>query len=285
MDRDNKEMVKIEGDNWFVYYTQNSPMPSNTIGLIVVDRQNNKWFGTENGLVKFDGQNWVVYNRTNSPLPDNVILSLAMDRNDNLWIGSWEGGLIRFDGLNWTIYNKNNSPLPSNRIRLLAIDSNNVVWIGTESNGVVRYDGNNWQVFDMSNSQLPSNLIYGIAVDKFNHKLIATGDGLAIYREDGVIVEVEDRNRNLPDNYKLYQNYPNPFNSQTKIRFSIPKSTQVSLRVYNALGEEVKTLLSEKYYDAGEYEVEFNASDLPSGIYFYKIIKEYAQTKKMVLIK
>ena len=92
---------------------------------------------------------------------------------------------------------------------------------------------------------------------------------------------------NLPDKYSLSQNYPNPFNPSTKIRFSIPASGQgnVKLSVYDVLGREVSVLVNQ-YLKPGEYEVNWNASDIPSGIYFYKISSgNFSETKKMMLVK
>ncbi len=92
-------------------------------------------------------------------------------------------------------------------------------------------------------------------------------------------------NTNIPDGFVLEQNYPNPFNPGTTIKFSIPKSQFVTLKVFNSLGKEVQTLLSERLA-AGTYEVFYDAQDLPSGIYFYKIITEsFTDVKKMTLVK
>jgi len=89
----------------------------------------------------------------------------------------------------------------------------------------------------------------------------------------------------LPKNYKLEQNYPNPFNPTTNIRFSIPKSGYVEIKIYDMLGKEVATLVRDPYL-AGEYIVGFNASSLSSGIYFYRItVNGFIDTKKMMLIK
>jgi hypothetical protein len=85
--------------------------------------------------------------------------------------------------------------------------------------------------------------------------------------------------------YKLEQNYPNPFNPKTNIDFQIADFGFVSLKVYDILGNYVTTLINE-YLSAGEYEVEFNASQLPSGIYFYQLnTGNYLETKKMMLLK
>ncbi len=89
----------------------------------------------------------------------------------------------------------------------------------------------------------------------------------------------------IPINYDLSQNYPNPFNPSTTINFVIPKSSFVNLSVYDILGRKVSTLINEEK-TAGIYKVEFNAINLPSGIYFYKIkAGSFVQTKKMVLMK
>jgi hypothetical protein len=86
-------------------------------------------------------------------------------------------------------------------------------------------------------------------------------------------------------NFKLEQNYPNPFNPTTIINYSIPRATFVTLNVYNVLGEKVKTLVSENK-PAGNYSVNFNASELSSGIYFYRIkAGDFSQTKKLILMK
>ena len=89
----------------------------------------------------------------------------------------------------------------------------------------------------------------------------------------------------IPDRYSLEQNYPNPFNPSTKIKYSIPKKSQIQIKVFNTLGEEIRTLITEEK-PAGEYEVEFNGTSLPSGIYFYQLNAEsYTQTKKMILLR
>ena len=89
----------------------------------------------------------------------------------------------------------------------------------------------------------------------------------------------------VPKVYSLDQNYPNPFNPSTKIKFALPNSGFVSLKIYDILGNEVYTL-DESYRKAGYYEASFDASNLASGVYFYKLVTSgYTATKKMLLIK
>jgi hypothetical protein len=97
---------------------------------------------------------------------------------------------------------------------------------------------------------------------------------------DEIEVEV-----NGPLTFALGQNYPNPFNPSTLIKYSVPESGFVKLSVYNLIGEEVSVLVN-KVVDAGFYEAAFNAANLPSGIYFYRLqAGDYVETKKMVLMK
>ncbi len=99
-----------------------------------------------------------------------------------------------------------------------------------------------------------------------------------------IITAVPEPGR-VPEEFILEQNYPNPFNPSTTIRFSVPKREQVNLSVYNSLGQEVRTLVSGEKAQ-GSYEVSFDASNLPSGIYFYKLqTGAKVEVKKMVLLK
>jgi hypothetical protein len=87
------------------------------------------------------------------------------------------------------------------------------------------------------------------------------------------------------NNFTLYQNYPNPFNPTTTIKYQIPESRFVTLKIYNLLGEELLTLLSEEI-PIGSYEVKFDGTSLPSGAYFYRLqAGDFLETKMMVLMK
>ena len=87
------------------------------------------------------------------------------------------------------------------------------------------------------------------------------------------------------NNYALYQNYPNPFNPTTKIQYNLAEASKVNLKVYDVLGNEVAALVDEEQ-TAGKYEVNFSASQLTSGIYFYKLTAgTYVATKSMIVLK
>ncbi len=97
---------------------------------------------------------------------------------------------------------------------------------------------------------------------------------------NGVIHSIE-----IPNTYRLYQNYPNPFNPVTKIKYGLPKNGNFKLTVYDELGKEVAVLV-DGYREANTYETVFDATNLPSGVYYYKLEAEgFSDTKKMVIIK
>ena len=123
--------------------------------------------------------------------------------------------------------------------------------------------------------------------NKFQYRLKQMDyDGSFEYSD---VVEVEV----VPTQYELSQNYPNPFNPSTTIKFSLPEQTQMKLNLYNMLGQLVETI-AEGNYEAGNYKINFNASALPSGAYFYRMEsnvpstgsgQSFVQVKKMLLLK
>ncbi len=112
-----------------------------------------------------------------------------------------------------------------------------------------------------------------------------TPDMGAVENENGFVNAIENKDPFSPSNFTLHQNYPNPFNPTTQISFALPKTENVIIEVYNTLGQRIETLLNTQL-QAGNHEVEFNAQNLSSGIYFYRIeAGEFQDVKKMILIK
>jgi hypothetical protein len=123
-------------------------------------------------------------------------------------------------------------------------------------------------------------MVKGRDVDGF----VAVGThGAGIYTNSAV-TSVEDES-SQPTEYVLSQNYPNPFNPRTVISFSIPQAGQVRLSLFDALGNEVKVIAAQEY-SAGSHSINFNATGLSSGVYFYRIeAGSFVQSKKMILMK
>lgn len=101
----------------------------------------------------------------------------------------------------------------------------------------------------------------------------------------GYIPSVKKNYTTIKNNYVLFQNYPNPFNINTIIEYNIPENTVVKIKIYDVLGRYIKTILNE-FQESGTYRISFDASELPSGVYFYELSTEnFRNTKVMILTK
>ena len=136
-------------------------------------------------------------------------------------------------------------------------DSSNLAWQTANSN---------WAIFDANNSTIWTNATF----------TNLTAPSLTLETSS---------TPTIPKDYELFQNYPNPFNPSTTIKFAIPKRSLVNIKVYDITGKEIATLLNDNK-EAGTYSINFNASKLSSGVYFYKITSEsFVQIRKMLLLK
>lgn len=140
--------------------------------------------------------------------------------------------------------------------------------------------GNTWVVQKVE----PLNSYYDISFVNQDYGL-ASGKAIISYTSNGSLTSVNQISSEVPDKYSLKQNYPNPFNPSTKINYDIKTSGFVSMKVFDALGKEVASLVNENQ-TPGTYQVGFNAAGLNSGIYFYTLTTgNFSETKKMILVK
>ncbi|MBX7044621.1 MAG: T9SS type A sorting domain-containing protein [Ignavibacteria bacterium] len=119
----------------------------------------------------------------------------------------------------------------------------------------------------------------------FVFSTIGSGQNPVTFNVVAPPTEIKNITDVMPTIYSLFQNYPNPFNPETRIKFGLPRQSKVKLSIFNMSGKEITKLVGEQL-SAGTYEVNFNASDFASGIYFYRIETEsFRQTKRMILVK
>jgi hypothetical protein len=208
------------------------------------------------------------------------VLSLAVS-GTNLFAGTWGGGvfLSTDNGTNWT---EVNTGLTNTNVRAFVVTSTNL-FAGTDGGVFLSTDnGTSWTAV---NSGLTNLLVYSLAISGTNLFAGTIGSGvwsqpLGLFNKDNQTLSSE-----IPNSISLSQNYPNPFNPSTTIRYSIPISEFVTLKIYDVLGNEIVILVNEDK-PAGSYEVEFDAAVLVSGIYFYKLqAGNFIEMKKMILMK
>ena len=220
----------------------------------------------------------------NKKILDNgflLIEEIQQNWDDSIWVNSWKwtytydinSYLIEqlgqlWDGSNWMDVAKGTYTydLNNNKIEELWQDWDGSNWVNM-GKGTYTYDVNNnmikaiWQNWDGSNWVNSGRTLYSYIptdVNEFKGEV---------------------------NTYSLSNNYPNPFNPTTKIKSQIPELSLVVLKVYDVLGNEIATLVNEEK-PIGSYTVEFDASTLPSGVYFYQLkAGDFIQTKKMILMK
>jgi len=154
-----------------------------------------------------------------------------------------------------------------------------------ESQIFIDYTSGNFHLLQTAQAvDAGTNLVLPIVFEDLENISRPQGSGFDIgCYEFTITTEVVEEN--IPELFQLFQNYPNPFNPTTRIRFSIPDKSTVTLKVYDILGNEITTLVNEDKY-RGIYNITMNAANLASGVYFYQIrAGNFVQTKKMMFVK
>jgi hypothetical protein len=150
---------QFDGANWISFNTSNSGIVSNSIKNIVIDANNNKWFGTKIGISKYDGTNWTTFNSLNSGLPNDTVNCIFIE-SGNIWIGT-SHGLAKFNGSTWVIYNTSNSGINNNYVSTINKNSNGDLWIGTKA-GISVKTSTSWNTYNDQNFYFVSDEVTSI---------------------------------------------------------------------------------------------------------------------------
>jgi hypothetical protein len=229
----------------------------------------NGWYRTDSvtgSLFEFDNTNSCIL------FPyESLIDSLAADSANALW---WCNTPLT--NSQWTCTGTSNINLfGSQRIKKGFFYEDYYIYISTQSYSYVKYIGffdNTWSYNHPpagGSSTLVGCIVNGV-----------------LYGDTNTFTGIHAIGSEIPKSFALFQNYPNPFNPVTNIKFSLPEASFTKLIIYDELGREITTLVNEKQ-NAGTYEVDWDGSSYPSGVYFYKLIanEEIIETKKMILLK
>ncbi|MGD8781862.1 MAG: choice-of-anchor A family protein, partial [Ignavibacteria bacterium] len=256
----------------------NEGLTSLAIQSLAIDSNGNIYAGTfGNGVMKStdNGSTWA-----ETGLDYDFVWAVDVNSNDEVYAGTYGGGVYKSDdgGTNWQVLNDG---LNSLYVYNISIDENDNVYLSTWTNGIYMIEANlsqSWNQVGMNGVNVSS-----IMYDSGESTLyIATSSG-SIYKKTDFVTAVN--NEPISDDFELSQNYPNPFNPSTTIKYTVAEAGLYTVNIYSVIGEKVQTLVSE-FHNAGNYEVNFNASNLASGIYIYQLKgNNILLMKKMILLK
>ena len=263
------------GNTW----TNIFELPANIYEIVKLN--NGRILAASYGQFYFSDDNGVNWNSTSSGLVQATISDIALNQENEIFITTLGYGIYKSvdNGLTWIT--KMGAGWD---FSCLKISSDGKIYAATQGNWLYESDdnGDNW--FLVNGGLNDSKYILSLEITKSGF-LFAGMDYYGIYKSVNKVVTTLNEENTVPSKFELMQNYPNPFNPSTSIEYSVPSNEYVLLKVYDLLGNEVNTLVNERQ-SAGNYEVNFDASNLASGIYFYRIQSgSFIQTKKLMLLK
>ncbi len=268
--------VFVSTDFGATWNINNEGLPNLAVQTLVKGINGEIYAGTFGGGVAVSengGNNWTEMN-----IGASYVWKLAVDKLGNVYAGTYGEGLYKLDENNWI---KADDGITSQHVYSISFDTTNTAYVSSWNSGVFASTntGSSWESLGMQGMGASSVIIDS----ESNQVLVGTSDG-ALFNRPAVIVGVDDQTSSIKS-FNIEQNYPNPFNPNTVIKYSIPKSTNVKLEIYDVLGRLVTSLVN-SYQQAGEYSINFNANGLTSGVYLYKISTDFnIAVKKMMLIK
>jgi ligand-binding sensor domain-containing protein len=254
----------FNGTDW-----SSAPISGIFIYDLALDQDQNLWVGHWNdGATFFDGENSTNYTSLNSILPSDDVTSIAVEDDGTVWLATRYDGIVRFDQQDgWTLYNNSNATLPSNSFNTVVIDNDGNKWFATGNgstgwgDGIVKYDDENWVAFDTSNSGIPSNDVISLAVDGNNNLWMGTQqNGVGVFNENGIILST-------PESLTFGKDlsiFPNPFSSHFKIRLNMTAVDELSLMIYDSMGQIV---INQTIRAASDFHI-VDSSQIESGLYF-----------------
>ncbi|MFI5253757.1 MAG: T9SS type A sorting domain-containing protein [Bacteroidota bacterium] len=239
----------------------------------------NLFAGTTGGGVFLSTNNGASWTATG--LTNNYVYSLAAN-GSNVFAGTLSDGvfLSTDNGANWHatgLTNPNVNALSFNGTNIFA-GTNDGVFLSTNS-------GTDW--FDV-NTGMTNVGVFALAIGPvLSGNLFAGTDSGGVWKRplSQMVTSVRSSSDDVPTKFMLQQNYPNPFNPVTQIHFSVPSAGYVSLKIYDLLGKEIATLVTQTLH-VGSYTTDWNSANMASGVYLYRLqAGEYTATKKLVLMK
>ena len=269
------------GENWVMINQGLTDIQAITIGI---NSKGDIFVGTWNGRLfrsMNNGDTW--QEKIFSTSSFNNVFSIAISPNGNIFLGTFRGIFRSTDnGDNWI-------PISTAvaDVKALTIGSDGIIFAGTNGRGAFRSPDNGDTWLDINQG------LSGSFVDDFtinSSGIIFAGTNQGVFRSVGVVTSIDESSLEVPTSFTLDQNYPNPFNPNTTIAYELPKSEYVTIKIYNVLGEEIKTLFN-NFQVSGNHTITWdgtnsNNNEVSSGIYIYVIrAAQFSMAKKMILLR
>ncbi|MFZ4590998.1 MAG: T9SS type A sorting domain-containing protein [Ignavibacteria bacterium] len=240
------------------------------------------WSPVGESKIKYSGDMGTTWTDQTSPLASITAIWFEGQTYGFAGGASTSAGLLKTtnNGTTWTTVTQ--SFVAANSISGI-VGANNSWWVSLQTTAIHTSsdNGTTWTLAYTA----PAGNFYHITKSRVGSTIWGIRSTGAISRYGTPLTGVTPISTETPSDYSVSQNYPNPFNPTTKINFALPKSGLVTLKVYDITGKEVATLVNE-VKNVGTYSVDFNAANLSSGMYFYKIsVNGFSEVKKMSLIK
>jgi hypothetical protein len=224
----------------------------------------------------------------NAGMERQSMTRIAINSKNTVFAGTSGNGLFSSndDGATWSAV----ASLPPGSVRNIIIDSMDHLFVNA---GKYIYrsadDGASWEKIALppSTDTIWVEFVNSFLIDRTGYLYVGTSTG-RVFRSASVVTSAPAAHAadgSIPVKYALDQNYPNPFNPSTTISFSLPTKSRVTLKIFDVLGRDVATIVSEDLM-AGTHKRQWNASGMPSGVYFYRLQGEsYAETKRLILLR
>jgi photosystem II stability/assembly factor-like uncharacterized protein len=263
-------------------------LTAHVIFSIGFNSANHVFVGADNDGVFRSTDDGATWQQLPTGFEDRQVLSLVIAPSGSIFAGTYLGNIFRSTdgGENWMALN---TGILSENILAMIVNAEGEIFASAANlsthTGVGVYqsadDGDTWT---QVNEGLVSTIIGSFGIISSGH-LIAGSNASGVFRTVDPTTFIEYPSPNSMTLFSLFQSFPNPFNPATTIKYDLPTDSRVSLKVYDVLGREVLDLV-DGVETAGQHEVVLNASELSSGVYFYRLkAGDFTDTKRFMLLK
>jgi len=298
----NLGVSSLNGNTWGAYTEENYWIYANKIQTITTGPDSMVYLGTEgdgvnrlkmdpvDGITAASHINWTwsgLFDPEGDRLASDSVYAIYIDANGHQWYGTDQGVSLHssFDTLDdWTIYTTQDG-LAHDFVQAICKDKDGVMWFGTKA-GVSTFDGADWKIYTKADG-LAGNEVFDIELDTDGSLWFGTNAGVSRLTDASSVIADISTERD----YRLsIKSYPNPFNMRANIKFTLPRSGQVSISIYNVRGQLVRTLLRGQFLQGLNtvYWDGTNDRGIPvqSGIYFVTLSSSgVTKTLKLILAK